>query len=201
MDLLDYIEVNPIIAAVRNMGDLRSALSSTVRAVFLLTGDINTVGEAVRLARQSHKGIYLHLDLLEGLGKDKAAVHFLAQKVRPDGVITTRSYLIQAAKAAGLYTIQRIFILDSLSVKTGVASVQSTQPDAVECLPGILPRVFGELVQELDRPIIAGGLLQYPEEMRAVFNSGVKAVSVSKKTFWNLFHTKEEFLRFCRIPC
>ena len=70
----------------------------------------------------------------------------------------------------------------------------------MECLPGILPRVFGELVQELDRPIIAGGLLQYPEEMRAVFNSGVKAISVSKKTFWNLFRTKEEFFQFCRIP-
>ena len=115
MELLDYIEANPIIAAVRNMGDLRSAVSSTVRAVFLLTGDINTVGEAVRLARQSRKGIYLHLDLLEGLGRDKAAVHFLAQEVRPDGVITTRSHLVQAAKSAGLYTIQRIFILDSLS--------------------------------------------------------------------------------------
>ena len=200
MELQYYIDSNPIIAAVRNMGDLNAALSSSVRAVFLLTGDINTVGQAVRLARQANKGIYIHLDLLEGLGRDKAAVRFLAQEAQPDGIITTRSHLIQAAKSLGLYTIQRIFVLDSLSVNTGVASVLKTGPDAVECLPGILPRVFMEISQQIHRPIISGGLLQDPEEMRAVFNSGVKAVSVSKKTFWNFFHTKEEFLQFCRIP-
>jgi len=66
------------------MGDLNAALSSSVRAVFLLTGDINTVGQAVRLARQANKGIYIHLDLLEGLGRDKAAVRFLAQEAQPD---------------------------------------------------------------------------------------------------------------------
>lgn len=199
MNLEHYIAANPIIAAVRNMGDLNLALSSSVRAVFLLTGDINTVGQAVRLAHQSGKGIYLHLDLLEGLGKDKAAVQFLAKEVQPDGVITTRSHLIQAARSEGLYTIQRIFVLDSLSVRTGMASVQNTQPDAVECLPGILPKIYMELSQKIDRPIIAGGLLQYPEEMRAVLNSGAEAVSVSKKSFWNFFQGKEEFLQFCRI--
>ncbi|MGI6128738.1 MAG: glycerol-3-phosphate responsive antiterminator [bacterium] len=200
MDLTDYIETNPIIAAVRNMGDLKSALLSTVRAVFLLTGDVNMVGEAVRLAHRSDKGIYLHLDLLEGLGRDKAAVHFLAQEVQPDGIITTRSHLALAAKSVGLYTIQRIFILDSLSIKTGVASVQATQPDAVECLPGILPCVFGDLTKQLELPIIAGGLLEYPDEMQAVLNAGVKAVSVSKKSFWNLFQNKEEFFKSYRIP-
>lgn len=200
MDLQHFIEANPIIAAVRKMGDLRPALASTVRAVFLLTGDINTVSETVRLARQSGKGIYIHLDLLDGLGKDEAAVRFLAKEAQPDGVISTRSYLIQAAKSMGLYTIQRIFVLDSLSVQTGVASVKDTRPDAVECLPGILPRVFAELAQELKQPIITGGLLRHPEEMRAVFNSGVRAVSVSNKTFWNLFQNREEFLKFCRIP-
>ncbi len=80
MDLQHFIEANPIIAAVRKMGDLRPALASTVRAVFLLTGDINTVSETVRLARQSGKGIYIHLDLLDGLGKDEAAVRFWLKK-------------------------------------------------------------------------------------------------------------------------
>ena len=199
MDLQYYTRANPIIAAVRDVGDLDQALTATVRTVFLLTGDINNVADCVRSARSAGKGIYLHLDLLEGLGKDKAAVRFLAEEARPDGIITTRSNLIQAAKKEGLYTIQRIFILDSLSIETGIANVRATLPDAVECLPGILPRVFGELVKELPLPIIAGGLIKYPEEIREVLQAGVKAVSVSNKKLWNFFRTEEEFWEFCRI--
>lgn len=199
MELGAFIRENPIIAAVRDVADLRQALSSTVRAVFLLTGDVNNVAECVQAAHRAGKGIYVHLDLLEGLGRDKAAVRFLAREAAPDGIITTRSNLIQAAKQEGLYTIQRIFILDSLSIQTGVANVKATLPDAVECLPGILPRVFAELVPVVGIPIIAGGLLKQPAELRAVLRAGVRAVSVSHKRFWHFFRTQEEFVQFCRI--
>ncbi|HHV57337.1 MAG TPA: glycerol-3-phosphate responsive antiterminator [Firmicutes bacterium] len=199
MELTAFIRENPIIAAVRDVADLREALASTVRAVFLLTGDVNNVADCVRAAHHAGKGIFVHLDLLEGLGRDKAAVRFLAREAAPDGIITTRSNLIQAAQKEGLYTIQRIFILDSLSIQTGIANVEATAPDAVECLPGILPRVFAELTQEVSVPVIAGGLLKYPAELREVLQAGVQAVSVSHKRFWHFYRSQEEFRQFCRI--
>jgi len=62
---------------------------------------------------------------------------------------------------------------------------------------GDLARVFMEISQQIHRPIIAGGLLQYPEEMRAVFNSGVLgAVSVSKKLFGISFILRRNFCSF-----
>lgn len=185
MGLLAEIRTNPIIAAVRDVRDLEKAIASKVNAIFLLTGDINGILRCVESVRKAEKGVYIHLDLIKGLGQDRAAVRYLARKVKPCGVISTRSNLLQSAKAEGLYTIQRIFMLDSLSVKTAMFSIRKTGPDAVECLPGIIPRVFSELAHEVRQPIIAGGLLKHESEVISTLRSGVKAVSVSNQRLWN----------------
>ena len=144
-------------------------------------------------AQKAGKGVYLHLDLIKGLGQDKAAVQYLAGKIKPNGVISTRSNLLKSAKAEGLYTIQRIFMLDSLSLRTAMFSIRKTVPDAVECLPAIIPRVFSELVHEVRQPIIAGGLLKHPYELITTLRSGVKAVSISNQKFWNYSLKREDF--------
>lgn len=185
MGLLAEIRTNPIIAAVRDVRDLEKAIASKVNAIFLLTGDINNILRCVESVRKAQKGVYIHLDLIEGLGRDRAGVRYLARNVKPGGVISTRSNLLQSAKAEGLYTIQRIFMLDSLSVKTAMFSIRKTEPDAVECLPGIIPRVFSELVHEVRQPIIAGGLLKHESEVISTLHSGVKAVSVSNQKLWD----------------
>ncbi len=193
MGLLAEIRTNPIIAAVRDIRDLEKAVASKVNAIFLLTGDINSLSECVEFVQEAGKGVYLHLDLIKGLGHDRAAVGYLARKVKPNGVISTRSNLLKSAKAEGLYTIQRIFMLDSLSLRTAMFSIRKTEPDAVECLPAIIPRVFSELVHEVRQPIIAGGLIKHYSELIKTLRSGVKAVSISSQQFWNYSLKKEDF--------
>jgi len=184
LKLEEVIKENPIIAAVRDMSSLPAALKSRVSAIFLLCGEICSLGEAVAAGHRAGKPIFLHIDLVEGLGRDKAAIKYLAQEVKPDGIITTRSHLIRYAKDYKLYTIQRIFVLDSLSLKTGIANVKETEPDALECLPGIMPRVLNRLARELSQPVIAGGLIRSREEIEAILAAGAVAVSLSEQTLW-----------------
>jgi glycerol uptake operon antiterminator len=182
--LQETIKENPIIAAVRDMSSLPVALKSRASAIFLLCGEICSLGEAVTAAHGAGKSIFLHIDLAEGLGRDKAAIKFLAQEVKPEGIITTRSHLIRFAKGYDLFTIQRIFVLDSLSLRTGIANVKETGPDALECLPGIMPRVLSRLTRELSQPVIAGGLIRSREEIEAILAAGAVAVSLSEQTLW-----------------
>ena len=67
------------------------------------------------------------------------------EEIRPDGVITTRSNLAMSARSMGMFTIQRVFILDSLAVDTAVKTIGQVEPDAVEILPGVLTKTLGRI--------------------------------------------------------
>ncbi|MCR4426705.1 MAG: glycerol-3-phosphate responsive antiterminator [Firmicutes bacterium] len=184
MSILEQIRESPIIAAVRDTRALGRALESPIRVVFLLTGDINGAEEITTAVRKAGKAVLVHLDLMEGLGKDRAAIKFVAGVIRPDGVITTRANLIGAARGEGLFTVQRVFMLDSQSFQTAVATVRGTGPDAVECLPGIIPRVIGELARAMPVPIVAGGLVKTVDEIQNALRAGAAGVSVSNADLW-----------------
>lgn len=54
-----------------------------------------------------------------------------------DGVITTKPSLIKVIKNEGLIAIQRLFMLDSRSLETGIKSILEDKPHAVEIMPGL----------------------------------------------------------------
>ena len=185
MNLSEILGGNPIIAAVRRREDLEDALNSRAGAIFMLSGELSDLIEMVKAARLKGKPIFLHMELIGGLSQDMAAVKFVAQKAQPAGIITTRSHLISFAKKAGLLTIQRLFILDSLAVRTGITTALNTKPDAVEVLPGILPRMIRRLADEFKQPLIAGGLIESGDDILDALNAGAVAVSLSRKELWN----------------
>ncbi len=56
-----------------------------------------------------------------------------------------------------LMTIQRVFLIDSSALGRGIKSAESCKPDAIEAMPGIMPRVIAEMTTMTDLPIVAGG--------------------------------------------
>ena len=82
-----------IIAAVRNAQELDAALHSRVKMIFWLSPNILTLAETVRSVHEAGKKIFIHMDLAEGLGKDKPGLQF-AGKAGVDGVISTRVNII-----------------------------------------------------------------------------------------------------------
>lgn len=183
--LLTRLKKKPVIAGVKSIDDAILAVERQVEIVFFLTGTMFDLRELVRRDLQPRPLIFAHVDLLQGIGKDQWGLRFLAQDIGVDGILTTRSHLIKAAKKEGLMAIQRLFVLDSEALKTGLSIVSSSEPDAIEILPAlILPHIHQRLpVNELP-PIIAGGLIETADELRAVLKTPARAVSTSRQELW-----------------
>ncbi|MCK8817454.1 glycerol-3-phosphate responsive antiterminator [Natroniella sulfidigena] len=186
MSYFEYIlEKRPVIAAVKDLSDLEAVPKEKVAAIFILGGDIFSLPEIVAAAIELDKLVFLHIDLVKGIGKDKYGMKYLAEEVGIDGIVTTKSYLIREAKKCGLITIQRLFILDSSAFDSGISIIKSSNPDLVEVLPGLVfPHISDELTDKLEQPIIAGGLIRNQKELDFVLDSGILAVSTSSKRLW-----------------
>lgn len=183
--LLSHLKKKPVIAGIKNIEDASIAVENGVEILFFLTGTLFDLQDLVRRDLNPRPLIFAHVDLLQGIGKDQWGLRFLARDVGVDGILTTRSHLIKAAKKEGLLAIQRLFVLDSEALKTGLSIVKSSQPDAIEILPAlILPHIHQRLpVNELP-PIIAGGLIETTDELRAVLKTPARAVSTSRQELW-----------------
>jgi len=182
--ILDAIKDFPIIAAVRDVKDLNAALSSNAQVIFLLTGDIMNISEIVQEVKKYGKIVFVHFDLIEGLGKDNKALEYLAEKVKPHGIISTRNNILIHTKQFNFFSIQRLFLLDSQALKTGLTTAKQIEPDSIEILPGIMPSVIKEISLEVRKPLIAGGLVRTKEEVINALKSGAIAVSTSEKSLW-----------------
>ena len=179
---MDFSE-SPVIAAVRDDEGFNKALASSVEFVFLLNSDLLTLKEKIKKCHEAKKKIFVHVDFTEGLGKDKVGMEALS-RFSADGVITTRSGIVKAAKEAGLSTVQRFFIVDSHSFDTAVESVKITHPDMIEVMPALVTREIKRLRDSLKIPVIAGGLIEEKTEIYSALSMGASAVSTGKWMLW-----------------
>ena len=173
-----------VAAAVRTQEDFLAALDSSVDVIFLLYSNILTVGEHIQKSHDAGKKVFVHMDFTEGIGKDRAGLQYL-KGLGADGILTTKTSMIRPAKEAGLITVQRFFILDSHSVDTALDSIRIAKPDVVEIMPGVVVKKIKEFAEKASMPIIAGGLVETAEEVRAALEAGAKAVSTASKNLWN----------------
>ena len=150
--------------------------------IFLLGGDIATIGDRIRAAKEQGKYIFIHIDLADGIGKDRSGIRFLAQW-GADGIISTKSGLMKYAKEQGLMTIQRFFAYDSHGVGSIEDVLYNTKPDIMEIMPGVIGKVIkrfsgGQI------PLIAGGLVETKQEVTEALKLGALAVSTGKEDLW-----------------
>ena len=176
----------PVIAAVKTDEALTAALASPCSAVFLLASTLLTVDGLVRRIHDAGKLAVVHIDLVDGLSSREIAVDSLNALCHPDGIISTRPTLIRRARHRGLLTVQRAFILDSLSLTSLSGQLEQGTPDFVEILPGIMPRVIAEISARTQVPVIAGGLLRDKADVMAAMRAGAAAVSTSAPGLWDV---------------
>jgi glycerol uptake operon antiterminator len=175
-----------VIPAIRHLKDLEAAFRTEQEYVVLMNVHVAMARSLVSQAAVHGKKILLHADLIDGLKSDEHAAEFLAQEIKPSGIISTRNNVLLTAKKKGLITIQRFFLLDSLALDNSFAQIEKTKPDYVELLPGIMPVIIKQFAGETSVPIIAGGLIRTEEDIRLALNAGAVAVTTSRKPLWNV---------------
>lgn len=184
--LLEAVQEYPVVASLRKEEFLSSVISSKAQVVLISAGNIFNVCEISQELRRHGKLVLVHIDLIDGLGRDHTAVQFLKQKARVDGVASPSGQLITAARKEGLLTIQRMFAHDSPSIATGINVLLQSKPHFIEILPGLaVLRIMGGLRQHFQQPVIAAGLIRTPEDVRLVLKAGAVAVDTSAHKLWD----------------
>lgn len=185
--LLEKLARNPVIAGIRDPKTVSLAIDRGMQVFFILGGTLLELGSMVSAIKDVPGSlVFLHIDLISGVGKDAAGVEYLAKTLPLDGIVTTRNHLIRAAKDVGLLAVQRLFALDSEGVKTGLTMMGSAKPDAVEILPAlVLPHLADRLPVGEMPPIIAGGLVETWADIDAVLQASAVGVSTSRIELWD----------------
>lgn len=184
-DIANALLDNPVVAAIRDVNDIDDAIDSGVNVIFLLCGSILNIKELIKKIKSKNKFVCVHIDFVAGLGRDSEGVQFL-KEAGVDGIITTKPSLVKDIKCHNIFSIQRLFMLDSRSLKTGIKSVADEYPDAIEIMPGIASKVIARIKERVNIPIIAGGLIVEKSDIIDALNGGALAVSTSEKNLWNM---------------
>lgn len=175
-----------VAAAMKSNEDMQVALESDAPLLFLLKGDAFSLAPFIAEAHGAGKGVVVHVDLVSGIGKDRAGIQYLCQ-IGIDGIITSRSQLVTAGKAEGLVTIQRLLLVDDSALETGVRTIGRAAPDFVEVLPGVIfPEVAATLRQLLPGPFIAGGFIRTATDVARIQAAGGILSSSSTYALWRM---------------
>lgn len=186
---LDYFmestEMCPIIAAVKNDVWLQASKKTECPLIYILYGDICSIADIVQQVKDAGKIAIVHIDLIVGFSTKEICVDFIKKYTKADGIISTKPFLIKRANELGLFTIQRFFMIDGITYANVVKHVKDNNPDVVELLPAGLTKIIRYLKEEIDRPIVASGLVQDKEDVIGALSAGAIAISTTNREIWD----------------
>lgn len=185
-ELLALLEDYPVIPAIKTESALQRCVESDNPLVFILHSNLSTVGPMTDFLKRHGKTVFVHMDLLEGLAQKEIAVDFLAGTTGADGIISTRPNLLRHASSLGLLTVQRFFLLDSISLQNVLKAGSQETADLIEILPGVMPKLIKKLTATLGTPLVAGGLISDKEDAIAALSAGAAAISTTNEDIWFL---------------
>jgi glycerol uptake operon antiterminator len=177
---------DPVIASVKDAEALRDALDSDSLVVFLRFGSLLTLGDLVAQTKAAGRICFVDVDLLDGFAGRPVVIEYLTHHTDADGIVSAKPSIVRAAREHGLVAGHRFFLLDSQSYKTMIDVSRANPPDFIEVLPGCLPRVIGWIREELDLPVIAGGLICDRRDALDALDAGASAVVSSRRGVWNI---------------
>ncbi len=173
-----------IIPSIVRLDQIPVAVQSQCERVNLMAGNINTLGELNERLRSSGKQVYIHIDMIGGLGRDKEAVTFVVEKLGVSGIITTKAHLIVAAKTLHCRCVQRIFAIDTAALQTSFKLIEKHEPDEIELMPGLMPDVIRIAKSHTQKTLITGGLIRSERQVEQALASGADYVSTGYEALW-----------------
>ncbi|TDQ33724.1 glycerol-3-phosphate responsive antiterminator [Aureibacillus halotolerans] len=176
-----------LLPAIRSMKDFDKMLKHPVHYGVFLDMHIGLVKQAFDYAKSKDKKMFLHIDLIHGLASDDYATEYICQQVKPYGIISTRSSVIKKARQLGVMATQRTFVIDSSAIERSIELIRKNDPDFVEVLPGVVPKIITKISETTGKPVIAGGLIETEEEVDAALQAGASCITTSNRALWKTY--------------
>lgn len=182
----EILEDNPIIAGIKNDVDLKAVLNSNCKIVFILYGNVLNIGDITKQLKDNGKITFIDVDLIDGFSNKDVVIEYLKKYTQADGILSSKASILKAAKCQKFFTIHRLFLIDSFSLHNISRQVKISQPDCVEILPGVMPKAIPWVIELIDIPIIAGGLVCDKEDVVAALKAGATAISSTNIKVWSM---------------
>ncbi len=188
-EFYEIVEENPVIAAVKDEEGVETCCTmEEVKVIFVLYGDICSIPGIVKRIKEAGKTALVHIDLITGLSAKEAAVDYIKNSTSADGILSTKSLMIQRAKELSMYAVLRYFVIDSMAIKSieNLDRQRGKKPDFIEVMPGVMPKVIRKICRSSRIPVIAGGLIADKEDVMGALEAGAVAVSSTNRSVWEL---------------
>jgi glycerol uptake operon antiterminator len=173
-----------LIPAITNVKDLEYFLTLDHPICVVMSIHVSMIKRVVERLKAQNKTVWLHLDLIPGLSSDEHGAQYAIQFFGIDGIVSTKTNAIKAAKKKKVTAIFRIFLIDTASMEKSLTRVDEIKPDYIEFLPALAHRILPEIRHRISLPVIGGGLIQTQSDINDCFASGMVAVTVSKTNLW-----------------
>ncbi|MDK9865267.1 MULTISPECIES: glycerol-3-phosphate responsive antiterminator [Staphylococcus] len=173
-----------ILPAIRSMKDLEKLIQTDYKECVLLDTHIGHIKSIMELMKKNNIEVYMHIDLIRGMSHDEFACEFIIQNYHPKGIVSTKTKVINKAKALNTITVFRVFILDSHALTRSIELIKRVEPDFVEVLPGIATKAIKIINEETNTSVIAGGLINDVEEVEVAVENGAKYITTSDRDLW-----------------
>lgn len=181
---LESTGICPMIAGIKNDEWLQASKESECEIVYILYGDICTIADIVEEVKGAGKRAIVHIDLVTGFSSKEICVDFIKKYTKADGIISTKPYLIRRGNELGLFTIQRFFLIDGITYANVKRHVKENNPDVVELMPAGLTKAMKYLLEDINKPVVASGLVLDKEDVMAALKVGAIAVSTMNRDLW-----------------
>ena len=83
-NIYELLAANPIIGALPHMVLPNELEQRKIEVFFLLSGNIMEIYNRVSFLKDSGKKVFVHVDLIDGLAKDIAAIDYIQKHIKPN---------------------------------------------------------------------------------------------------------------------
>ena len=186
INIEELLQDNPIVASIKDDEGLEKVIHTDCNVVFILYGNVMSISDIVKSIKDSGKVVFIDIDLLDGFSQKDIVIEFLRKNTSADGILSAKASVLKAAKTYGFLTIHRFFLIDSFSFHNINKQIQISKPDYIEILPGCMPKVITWVIERIDIPLIAGGLVCEKEDVVAALKAGAIAISSTNRDVWSM---------------
>ena len=177
--MIDILKKQICVPVVPSMKRLEKFIETDLVVCILQDIHISLLEHMIKTLHDNNKLALVHIDMVHGISSDEHGAEFLCQRLRADGVISSKTRIIETTKKNKKIAIQRMFLIDSKSIERGIETVQKSQPDIVEVMPAIAYKIIPYIKSQINMPLIGGGLLKSKEDILQGLEAGCMAFTVS----------------------
>jgi glycerol uptake operon antiterminator len=188
--MIDIIKAQVCIPVVASMKRLEKFIESDLIVCILQDIHISLLEHMIKTLHDNKKLALVHIDMVHGISSDEHGAEFLCQRLRADGIISSKTRIIETTKKNKKIAIQRMFLIDSKSIERGIETLHKSQPDIVEVMPAIAYNIIPYIISKIDIPLIGGGLLKTKQDIEDGLKAGCVAFTVSDLFLCQSIHEK-----------